>query len=357
MISLRELLKARDRNSGIDYYFLTNQLSHEYYENYIKELGVKELFVRFPKTMLSYGGALGKVGPQSIRVALDLLALNLRVAVALRNHRIDEILANEPRAGLTIGLASLLAGRRLVLYVRNSSDFDYGLYRPVYRIARKIICVSQGLYGMLDEKSKAKAIVVNEAIDLNKEITPQPKAAADPVTILNTANIMPYKNQITLVKAVDQLVQEGQDVRLFIVGEATEPQCHQQIVDYIEANNLGDRVILTGFQPDVDKYLAQCDIYVQPSHAEGLPRVILEAFRYSIPTVGSDIPGIRSIVKHEENGLIYDTDDPTDLAAKLRVLIENPSQRRAYGANGRTLIEEKYNLAKNVQSVEEELRN
>ena len=67
---------------------------------------------------------------------------------------------------------------------------------------------------------------------------------------------------------------------------------------------------------------------------ENSPLVIHEAFMAGVPVVGARQGGIPGLVSHGVSGLLYDAFSPSDLAASLRMLIDDPGrvERLAAGA-------------------------
>lgn len=90
-----------------------------------------------------------------------------------------------------------------------------------------------------------------------------------------------------------------------------------------------------GFPPDqLAQVLGQIDVLVVPSTwYENNPLVILEAFAMGIPVIAGDVGGMAELVEHEKNGLLFRTGDREDLAAKLRLLIEQPERLSHYRAH------------------------
>jgi glycosyltransferase involved in cell wall biosynthesis len=71
----------------------------------------------------------------------------------------------------------------------------------------------------------------------------------------------------------------------------------------------------------VGNILSEMDVLVVPSRwYENQPGVILEAFAAGIPVVATDLGGMSEFVKHEKNGLLFELENPADLAAQLRRL-------------------------------------
>jgi glycosyltransferase involved in cell wall biosynthesis len=80
---------------------------------------------------------------------------------------------------------------------------------------------------------------------------------------------------------------------------------------------------------------AEIDVLVVPSlWPENSPLVIHEAFMAGVPIVGARVGGIPGLVSHGVSGLLYDAFSPSDLAATLRTLIDDPGrvERLAAGA-------------------------
>ncbi|PKJ54371.1 glycosyltransferase family 4 protein [Bacillus sp. SN10] len=350
-ISLIDFLRMR-KETGIEYYFLTNELNKQYYDKYISHLGVKEIYMSFPKGLFRYG----KVYEKNIfsRLSLMLFTMplfSIKLAYLLRKKKINKVIGNELRASLTIGLGTCIANRELITFIRSDYGLNSKMSKLILNISSKIICISKGIYKLLEGQRKNKAKIINESIEIDTSLSKN-KNNRETINIVNIANISPYKNQLTLVKAMKEVIKEYRDVKLYIVGDKVDDKCLSEMLNYIDENHLNDFVSFTGFQSDVKKYLSLCDIYVQPSLNEGLGRTIIEAYLFKVPVIGSSIPGIQSIVENEFNGLLFEPSNHMELSKKIIELIHDKDKRILLGQNGRELIEEEFNLEKNVEQIE-----
>ena len=75
---------------------------------------------------------------------------------------------------------------------------------------------------------------------------------------------------------------------------------------------------------------------------ENFPTVLLEAMAQSIPVVCTRIGGLPEIVEDGKTGLLYNAQDPADLAAKIRQLWDNPALSRRLGEAGRAKAAREY---------------
>lgn len=68
------------------------------------------------------------------------------------------------------------------------------------------------------------------------------------------------------------------------------------------------------------------------------PLKILESMQAGVPVVASDLPPVRELIRHGENGWLVRPDRPLELARAIRVLLEYPEKRQTLGAAARAHI-------------------
>lgn len=141
----------------------------------------------------------------------------------------------------------------------------------------------------------------------------------DNTVLTYVAELNENKNQILLIKAMEQLVKETKDnCVLLLIGDGILREEYEQ---YIKANNLEKSVKLLGKRDDIPKILKLTDIYVASSLREGLPVNILEAMYMGLPVIAMDNRGHRELVKNEENGFLINNKD--ELVEKIKIILSN----------------------------------
>jgi glycosyltransferase involved in cell wall biosynthesis len=113
---------------------------------------------------------------------------------------------------------------------------------------------------------------------------------------------------------------------------------NKDVMDAIPYSTRG--VIALGYVKDLRSCYAACDVVVLPSQHEGFGYSLLEGAAASRPLVGSDIPGIDSIIINNKNGLLVPADNPEVLADALAVLRDNHDLRERMGRCGRQYVEQ-----------------
>lgn len=105
-----------------------------------------------------------------------------------------------------------------------------------------------------------------------------------------------------------------------------------------------DKIKWLGFVPysKVPEALAQMDIFVYPSWHEGFGRSIMEALAMEKAVVATRVGGIPDLIKDGENGFLVESHKPSELAQKIRRLIENKELREKFGKNGREWVSKNF---------------
>lgn len=120
-------------------------------------------------------------------------------------------------------------------------------------------------------------------------------AAQDPsrVTLMTCAAVnVAHKGHRFVIRAIPQLNAMGIRVRYFCVGQG-DPHVLQSLAARC---GVSDQVVFTGALPheEIFSMLDTCDIYVQPSLQEGLPRALIEAMSRGCPASVRGLPASRS---------------------------------------------------------------
>lgn len=98
------------------------------------------------------------------------------------------------------------------------------------------------------------------------------------------------------------------------------------LLDIVKAHALEDRVKLLPSSPDPYELIRRSSCLIMPSRYEALPMVALEALAIGRPILASDADGLRDLVQHEINGLVFPREDVDVIAATLERVCADPGQ-------------------------------
>ncbi|MBW3114333.1 glycosyltransferase [Bacillus sp. MCCB 382] len=137
----------------------------------------------------------------------------------------------------------------------------------------------------------------------------------------------------TIIRVASRLKKEGRDISFVIAGKGPMLEHYRQTVIQDE---LSDTVSFVGYISDRERndYLKNCLAVIFPSLYEPFGIVALEAMAFRKGVVASNTGGLKSIVKHEQTGLLFEPKDETSLYTQLVSLIENPKKSEQLGGLG-----------------------
>jgi len=94
------------------------------------------------------------------------------------------------------------------------------------------------------------------------------------------------------------------------------------------------------------------DVNVLASVMDGFGLVLVEAMALGVPVVATNFGGIKSVVTHGENGLLFENNDVRALANQLKWVLNDHSIREKLIQNGRLTALEKFSVEKTVENHE-----
>jgi glycosyltransferase involved in cell wall biosynthesis len=212
--------------------------------------------------------------------AASVIARLLKVPYAIKVHGSDvNLIAQDPYRKKQIVTACSQA--KFILSV--SSDLKEKLYE----------------FGV--EKEKIHVVYNGVNSELFK---PQEKGVAAPI-LLYVGNLKVSKGVLDLLEAFKELKKIRGNVRLSIVGGGPDQSLLKNAMARLDVS---DSVEFLGVQnhDEVAKLISSANLLVLPSHAEGVPNVLLEAASCGTPCVATNVGGIPEVVVERKTGLVVE---------------------------------------------------
>ena len=205
------------------------------------------------------------------------------------------------------------------------------IFKFLLNKADKIMANSKDFVQSLSSEFKVKATCIynplNKAEILKKskikikKIFPKKKI----LKILSVGRFVDQKDQITLLKALNYLKNKI-NFKAVLVGRG---EYESKLKNFINANNLKNKIKLLKFSQNPYPIIKQTDIFVLSSKYEGLPNVLLEAQVLKKFIISSDCPtGPREILMDGQGGLLFKVGDYKELANKIYFYTKNKKKNK-----------------------------
>ena len=167
----------------------------------------------------------------------------------------------------------------------------------------------------------------------------------DVVTLV--ARLVPIKRVDRFLEAA-ALLADRPNTRFVVVGDG---ELREELQASEPARALGERLVWAGFRRDMPDVCLASDAVALTSDNEGTPVSLIEAQAAATPVVSTNVGGVRSVVLDGETG--YLADEPADLAARIRGLLDDPERARAMAARGREHVLATFGIERLVDDLDQ----
>lgn len=136
--------------------------------------------------------------------------------------------------------------------------------------------------------------------------------------------LSPEKGFDILIDAVCNVIEQRGDIGVIIFGEGP---LHPVLKEQIQGLGIGNHCVLAGFCDELDQFMPHLNLFVQSSHTEGLPNVLLEALAARVPVVATDAGGTCELLDQGRCGTLIPCGDVCQLGEAVLRLISQPGVR------------------------------
>jgi glycosyltransferase involved in cell wall biosynthesis len=148
-----------------------------------------------------------------------------------------------------------------------------------------------------------------------------------------------------LIRAFLKIADRHPRVRLRIVGHCPDRTPYENLAGGHPRVALEKAV----FPDQAACLMSRCSLFVLPSRTEAVARVLLEAMGARKPIICSRVGGSPSLIEDGQNGLLFESENVDDLAAKLDRLLADPHLADQLAAEGYRRVFELWSEEKYVQ--------
>lgn len=159
--------------------------------------------------------------------------------------------------------------------------------------------------------------------------------------LLFLGNLTRQKRPDRFIRIISVLKERHPDVVAWIVGDGV---LRNEVESLISEHKLETTVKLWGYQKHVGTFLASSDVLLLTSDTEGMPGVVLEAGYFGIPTVSTDVGGIRECIEDGKSGFIVSPDRTEIFIQHVHTLLENEKLRQEMGKEIRFQVNKSFTL-------------
>lgn len=325
--------------------------------------GVQSMLDRFPGAILRrHALAFAElVRRERIDVVYDRAFHNTLLAghpsILKRNIRRVSTIVSPPSDALP------MVEKRFVSLKRRRLSAAYLSSAHVVAVSQAAADSAAAYYGL----PQNRIIVIRNPIDIDSvrsiarwESPRHIQNQADPLRLVCVGRMTPEKGQSDLIAAMSRLPGWWPPtlprLALRMIGDGPDrPQLERQWAEFVESAGGADghTIEFCGTISPALAEIAGADALVLPSHFEGLPNVVLEAFALQVPVIATASGGTTELQFDAQQPTCFwaAAGDPGSLATALRTMAENPQHRSLHVQAAQRVLRQQHSLEKSVDSI------
>ncbi len=365
-------------------YFFGNQLSHFTGKGYEIHL-ICSTSPRLAKFSADHKCRYSEIEiTRNFSISKDLRSL-MKIIKYIRANNFDIVSGHTPKAGMLTMLAARLCGIKRRIYFRHGLVYETatGLKRRILltceRIASacatQVVCVSPYLMersrtDRISNPDKLRILNIGSCtgIDVKNLFNPSlvDKMAvenlrehydisSDNFVIGFVGRMVGDKGIVELVQAFTILYSSDNQLRLLLIGPLEERDAvPSEIVEKIK-NHPG--IIHAGLvESGMPEYYSLMNLFVLPTHREGLGVALLEAQAMEIPVLTTSHTGAKDALKAGVTGEYIDM-TPESIINAVNKYLDNPDIVHRQGIEGRRFVSENFAEENIWQEIEKLYRS
>ena len=224
--------------------------------------------------------------------------------------------------------------------------------RRTYRLADKIICISEDSHKILIDKygiTSDKLDVVHPGVDIHR-FYPISKTKKLPNSVLFVGRVDKRKGADFLIRSLPYVVERIPEVQLYIGGKGKDLS---KLKQYASAQGLSKNVEFLGFIPDdqLNLWYNRVQCVVVPSVFEGFGLTAVESMAAGTSVICTRVDSLRHIVQNSDCGYLVDYGDTTALSQKLITLLKDTNKQKEFCQKGREAVECHYNWDSQIKKL------
>ena len=239
----------------------------------------------------------------NLKRGFDLLKYSYKIKRICKNLNIDTIISVGEVANFHAVLSRWLFKNKVQIIISQhmspeiflDDKVKYQSIKFFYPRADETVCVSKDTerilnesYGIQNTQTIYNIMNLKENIKLSLEELPKKYKElfkGNHFNFINVGRLTRQKGQWFLIRSIRKVVDQHENVRLFILGDGT---LKKELKELINQLNLNENVFLLDVQENVFPFLKNSDCFIFSSLWEGLPIVLIEALSMNLPIISTD---------------------------------------------------------------------
>ncbi len=233
--------------------------------------------------------------------------------------------AHKAKVPRIVSMVNGLPAHRLV-GERIAGEPTAGAYTKAFRVSHNVVFQNHDDVRHLETlgilpPDVPRAVIPGTGVNLQEHSVLDLPSLADGLVFLMITRLEARKGVLEYCQAARELKSVAPNAKFLLAGPAGQADdgVGPELWQSADSN-----VMYLGPLNDIRDEMANCHVFVYPSHAEGMPPLVLEALSAGRPIITSGVAGCRETVDERVNGVLVSPGDATSLRLAIESFLKRP---------------------------------
>jgi glycosyltransferase involved in cell wall biosynthesis len=284
--------------------------------------------------LLNHTAALWRLATTLLTRPVVLLHIHTCSGFTFYRNMVDSCIARL----LGIGVIWHIRGGKFAAFCNETGGWRRWVVRTALHSGERVIALSPDFAEQIRAVAPAaKVVALPNAFDPSIDLPPRERDGERVCRFLYLATLRRGKGIFELLEATQALMDRETPFELVLLGAIDDPErglIEQRLAELCVTNQV--RWLGPADAGMKAKWLAWADVFVHPSHSEGLPNAVLEAAASGLPVIATDVGAVRHVLEpdpgSEPLSPLIPARDVAALVAAMQRVVDEPARRTAAGA-------------------------
>lgn len=258
-------------------------------------------------------------------------------------------------AGRRAGVERIISGVRVA---DRRGAWRHWIDRVTAAKADHHVCVSRAVAEFAKQSTgiaEDRLSVIPNGVDFERFAKAEPANLVefgiprDAPVLLFVGRLDPQKDPELAITAFEQLAVNRPDWHFLMVGRGP---MESELQSRCSRSSVASRIHLAGQRSDVPELMRASALLVLPSRFEGMPNVVLEAMAAGLPTIVSEVEGVREVVEDHRTGWLVEPGSDDSLVQALAELMDDEATRSDIGCASQESVAKGFTWGRVVREYE-----
>lgn len=297
----------------------------------------------------------------------DMFLYVFRLRALLKTHKVDIVHAQQPIDALLSYIACFFSQTKIILTLHAYDFVETQFSKIILKFILKrtnfniYVSNSQRIYYIDSYKlDKAKQKTVYNGIAFEKlnnnyssKIREDLKLEPDGMLIGTVGNFVHGRDQFTICKFLNELKNHDIPFQFIFVGKRNgqTPERYDACVEFVEKNNLSDRVHFLGSRQDVPELLQQLNAFIYSTEHDTFGIAVVEALACGLPVFVNDWDVMAEITDNGKLASLYKTKDEKDLFRQFSLFLQDKQMYIETARVAKNIVRKRFSIKEHISQL------